>query len=240
MKIAVLTGATKGIGKAIAEELIKDDIYVIGTATTESGAQAISANLQDKGEGRVLNLLDKNSIVAFAEGVLADFPEISILINNAGITKDNLILRMNTEDWHDVIDVNLSAPALLTKLLLKRMIKNRPGRIINLTSVVASTGNPGQANYVSAKAGIIGFTKALALEIASRDITVNAIAPGFIETDMTGKLTEAQKETILNKIPMRKLGNSQDIAAAVKFLLSDDARYITGTTIHVNGGLYMN
>lgn len=238
-KIALITGATKGIGQAIAHKFIENDIYVIGTATSQDGANKISQELGLMGEGRVLNLSDINSLKDFALEIQKDYPNLSIIVNNAGITKDNIFLRMKDKDIEDIIDINLSAPIILTKYLLKKMLKNDSGRIINISSVVGFSGNPGQANYVSSKAGIIGFTKALSQEIASRNITVNAVAPGFIQTDMTNILTDDQKAAIMNNIPMKKLGSVKDIANAVYFLASDEASYITGSTIHVNGGLYM-
>ncbi|KGQ69655.1 3-oxoacyl-[acyl-carrier-protein] reductase [Chelonobacter oris] len=239
-KIALVTGASRGIGKAIAEELAAKGATVIGTATSENGAQAISAYLGDNGKGLMLNVTDIASIEQTLATIKAEFGEIDILVNNAGITRDNLLMRMKEEEWHDIIDTNLTSVFHLSKAMLRNMMKKRYGRIITIGSVVGSSGNPGQANYCAAKAGLIGFSKALAQEVASRGITVNVVAPGFIATDMTHALTEEQKQSILSNVPAGKLGEAKDIAKAVAFLASEDAGYITGTTLHVNGGLYMN
>lgn len=239
-KIALVTGASRGIGKAIAEELVAKGATVIGTATSEKGAEAISAYLGQHGKGLVLNVTDLTSIEQTLAQIKAEFGEIDILVNNAGITRDNLLMRMKEEEWSDIIDTNLTSVFHLSKAMLRSMMKKRYGRIINIGSVVGSSGNPGQTNYCAAKAGLIGFSKALAQEVASRGITVNVVAPGFIATDMTHALTDDQKQVILSQVPAGKLGEAKDIAKAVAFLASEDAGYITGTTLHVNGGLYMN
>ena len=239
-KIALVTGATRGIGRAIAEELAAQGIFVIGTATSEAGANNISAYLDGKGKGLVLNVVEQSSIEAVLEQIKTDFGDIDILVNNAGITRDNLLMRMKDEEWFDVLQTNLSSVYYLSKAMLRTMMKKRFGRIITIGSVVGSMGNPGQTNYCAAKAGLVGFSKALAKEVASRGITVNVVAPGFIATDMTEVLTEEQKEGILSNVPAGRLGEAKDIAKAVAFLASEDAAYITGNTLHVNGGLYMD
>lgn len=238
-KIALVTGATRGIGRAIAEQLMAKGTIVIGTATSEKGAENISAYLGTGGKGIVLNVTESASIDAALEQIKAEFGDIDILVNNAGITRDNLLMRMKDEEWFDILQTNLTSVYYLSKATLRSMMKKRFGRIITIGSVVASSGNPGQTNYCAAKAGLIGFSKALAKEVASRGITVNVVAPGFIATDMTEVLTDEQKSAILSQVPAGKLGEPKDIAKAVAFLASDDAGYITGTTIHVNGGLYM-
>ena len=239
-KIALVTGATRGIGRAIAEELAAQGIFVIGTATSEAGANNISAYLDGKGKGLVLNVAEQSSIEAVLEQIKTDFGDIDILVNNAGITRDNLLMRMKDEEWFDVLQTNLSSVYYLSKAMLRTMMKKRFGRIITIGSVVGSMGNPGQTNYCAAKAGLVGFSKALAKEVASRGITVNVVAPGFIATDMTEVLTEEQKAGILSNVPAGRLGEAKDIAKAVTFLASEDAAYITGNTLHVNGGLYMD
>ncbi|MCT8554218.1 3-oxoacyl-ACP reductase FabG [Glaesserella parasuis] len=238
-KIALVTGATRGIGRAIAEELVSKGAFVIGTATSEKGAEAISASLGDKGKGLVLNVADLTSIEQVLAQIKEQFGDIDILVNNAGITRDGLLMRMKEDDWFDIIQTNLTSIYRLSKAVLRPMMK-KGGRIISIGSVVGSVGNPGQTNYCAAKAGLVGFSKSLAREVASRGVTVNVVAPGFIATDMTDELTEDQKNAILSQIPAGKLGSAQDIAKAVAFLASDDAAYINGETIHVNGGLYMN
>ncbi|QJE22389.1 3-oxoacyl-ACP reductase FabG [Avibacterium paragallinarum] len=238
-KIALVTGATRGIGRAIAEELSAKGAFVIGTATSEKGADSISAYLGEKGKGLVLNVADQQSIEAVLAQIKADFGDIDILINNAGITRDNLLMRMKEEEWFDILQTNLTSVFHLSKAMLRSMMKKRAGRIITIGSVVGSMGNPGQTNYCAAKAGLIGFSKALAKEVASRGITVNVVTPGFIATDMTEALTEEQKAATLANVPAGRLGEPKDIAKAVAFLASDDAGYITGTTLHVNGGMYM-
>ncbi|TNG95321.1 3-oxoacyl-ACP reductase FabG [Pasteurellaceae bacterium USgator11] len=239
-KIALVTGASRGIGRAIAEELAAKGATVIGTATSESGAEAISAYLGESGKGLVLNVSDIASIEQTLAQIKGEFGEIDILVNNAGITRDNLLMRMKDNEWSDIIETNLTSIFHLSKAMLRSMMKKRYGRIINIGSVVGSSGNPGQSNYCAAKAGVIGFSKALAQEVASRGITVNVVAPGFIATDMTHALTDEQKQGILSNVPAGRLGEAKDIAKAVAFLASDDAGYITGTTLHVNGGLYMS
>ena len=239
-KIVLVTGATRGIGRAIAEELASKGAFVIGTATSEKGADTISAYLRDKGKGLVLNVADKESIDAVLEQIKEQFGDIDILVNNAGITRDNLLMRMKDEEWFNIMQTNLTSVFHLSKAMLRSMMKKRFGRIITIGSVVGSMGNPGQSNYCAAKAGLIGFSKGLAKEVASRGITVNVVAPGFIATDMTEVLTEEQKAGILGNVPAGRLGEPKDIAKAVAFLASDDAAYITGTTLHVNGGLYMS
>ncbi|WP_443090875.1 3-oxoacyl-ACP reductase FabG [Basfia succiniciproducens] len=238
-KIALVTGATRGIGRAIAEELATKGAFVIGTATSEKGAESISAYLGEKGKGFVLNVADQESIESVLEQIKKEFGDIDILVNNAGITRDNLLMRMKDDEWFDIIQTNLTSVYRLSKAMLRTMMKKRFGRIITIGSVVGSSGNPGQSNYCAAKAGLIGFSKGLAKEVASRGITVNVVAPGFIATDMTEVLTEEQKAGILANVPAGHLGEPKDIAKAVAFLASEDAGYITGTTLHVNGGLYM-
>ncbi len=238
-KIALVTGATRGIGRAIAEELVAKGVFVLGTATSEKGAESISAYLGEKGKGLVLNVADVQSIESTLEKIKAEFGDIDILVNNAGITRDNLLMRMKDDEWFDILQTNLTSVYHLSKAMLRSMMKKRFGRIITIGSVVGSMGNPGQANYCAAKAGLIGFSKALAKEVASRGITVNVVAPGFIATDMTDVLTEDQKSGILANVPAGRLGEPVEIAKAVAFLASDDAAYITGTTLHVNGGMYM-
>ena len=239
-KVALVTGATRGIGKGIALALAQTGITVIGTATSESGAASISEYLKEfGGEGLVLNVTDKQSIDQVVAGINAKHGDITILINNAGITKDGLFLRMKEEDWDQVMDTNLKAVFLLAKATIRSMTKARFGRIVNISSVVGFMGNPGQVNYSSSKAGVVAFSKSLAKEVGSRNITVNCVAPGFIATDMTDALTEDVIATYLKNIPLNRLGSVADVANSVKFLVSDDASYITGSTIHVNGGLYM-
>jgi 3-oxoacyl-[acyl-carrier protein] reductase len=243
-KIAIVTGASRGLGKATALALAKEGYFVIGTATSENGASAITTALNEAGgtgtgEGYVLNIADKNTIETFFKKLDEKNLAPAILVNNAGITRDNLMLRMKDEEWEEVIETNMTSIFRMSKLCLKPMIKARWGRIINISSISGTVGLPGQANYSAAKAGVIGFGKALAKEIASRNITVNAIAPGFIESDMTNALSEERKEKILSEIPMGRIGKPEDIAAAVVFLASDAASYITGQTLHVNGGMLM-
>lgn len=241
-KVALVTGASRGIGRAIADRLAAEGAVVIGTATTEAGAQAITNRFTAagvNGAGRVLNVADPASVDALIEGINRDFGAPAIVVNNAGITRDNLMLRMKDAEWDEVINTNLNAIYRVCKGVLKGMTKARWGRIVNISSVVGGMGNPGQANYAAAKAGLEGFGRALAAEIASRGITVNAIAPGFIATDMTDALSEAQHEKLLGAVPAGRLGTPEDIAAAVAFLVSEEASYITGVTLHINGGLYM-
>jgi len=238
--IALVTGATRGIGAAIADRLSRDGARVIGTATTADGAARISETLAAHGgRGAVLDVVKQDSIEALLADIEGREGGVGILCNNAGITRDTLLLRMKEEDWGAVLDTNLASVFRLSKAVLRGMMKARKGRIVSITSVVGLTGNPGQANYAAAKAGIIGFTKSLAREVGSRGITVNAVAPGFIDTDMTRALGEAQRATLNAQIPLGRLGQPADIAAAVAFLCSPDGAYITGETMHVNGGMYM-
>lgn len=239
MKYALVTGASRGIGRAIADRLIADGFYVIGTATTASGADNISAHLGASGEGRVLNVTDSEQVQALAADLAAAEKSPLVLVNNAGITKDTLMLRMKPEDWQSVIDTNLTSIYTVVSAFIKPMTKARTGRIINISSVVGSMGNAGQVNYAAAKAGLEGMTRAMAREFGSRAITVNAVAPGFIETDMTHELPEAQKEALLSQVPLGRLGAAKEVAGAVAFLASTEASYVTGTTLHVNGGMYM-
>jgi 3-oxoacyl-[acyl-carrier protein] reductase len=240
-KLVLVTGASRGIGKAIALTLGRDGATVIGTATTESGAENISKVFADKkisGKGIKLNVTDNEQITSLVKIVNEDFGSIDILINNAGITRDNILLRMKEDEWEDIIDTNLSSVYKMSKSILRGMIKNRSGRIISITSVVGAMGNAGQSNYAAAKAGMIGFTKSLAREVGVRGITVNAVAPGFIETDMTDNLPNEQKEALASQIPMGRLGTADEVAQAVLFLAGDGGSYITGQTLHVNGGMY--
>ncbi|MFQ1011996.1 3-oxoacyl-ACP reductase FabG [Gilliamella apicola] len=238
-KIALVTGASRGIGRAIAEKLVACGATVIGTATTEKGAEAISQYLDQNGKGLALNVTDEASIESVISTVKAEFGDIDILINNAGITRDNLLMRMKEDEWQDILDTNLTSVFRLSKALMRTMMKKRYGRIITIGSVVGTMGNAGQANYAAAKAGLIGFSKSLAREVASRGITVNIVAPGFIATDMTAALTDEQKALTLAQVPVGRLGQPTEIANAVAFLASDEASYITGETLHVNGGMYM-
>ena len=240
-KIVLVTGATRGIGKAIALTLGSSGATVIGTATSEAGANNISKMLVDNeisGTGIVLDVKNNDQIASLGEGIKKDFGSIDILVNNAGIARDNILLRMKEDEWEDIINTNLSSVYKMSKSVLRGMIKKRSGRIISITSVVGSMGNAGQSNYAAAKAGIIGFTKSLAREVGVRGITVNAIAPGFIQTDMTDSLPDDQKEALASQIPMGRLGTADEIAQAVLFLAGDGGSYITGQTLHVNGGMY--
>lgn len=239
VRVALVTGASRGIGAAIAERLAADGFHVLGTATSEAGAEQIAGRLGD-GRGIVMRIEDEASVAAAFE-TMADAAGMPlVVVNNAGVTRDNLLLRMKPEEWDSVVQTNLSGLYRVVKPALRSMMKARWGRIINLSSVVARLGNPGQSNYVASKAGVEGFTRSLAQEVASRGITVNAVAPGFIETDMTAELTQAQMDAMAERIPLARLGSAADVAAAVAFLASDDAGYITGETLQVNGGLYMN
>ena len=239
-KIALVTGASRGIGKAIATQLAQQGATVIGTATSENGAQAISDYLSEfGGKGFALNVTDKESVDTTIKAINEAHGGIDILVNNAGITRDNLLMRMKEDEWQDIIDTNLTSIFTLSKAVLRGMMKKRFGRIVNIGSVVGSAGNAGQANYAAAKAGVISFSKSMAREVASRGITINVVAPGFIDTDMTKALTDDQKEAIFKDIPANRLGEPDEIAATVAFLVSDGAAYITGETIHVNGGMYM-
>ena len=240
-KIVLVTGATRGIGKAISLTLGNSGATVIGTATTESGAENISKVFAENkilGKGMKLNVTDNEQISDLVKTVNEDFGSIDILVNNAGITKDNILLRMKEDEWEDIINTNLSSIYKMSKAVLRGMIKKRSGRIISITSVVGAMGNAGQSNYAAAKAGMIGFTKSLAREVGVRGITVNAIAPGFIETDMTDSLPDEQKEALTAQIPMGRLGTADEVAKAVLFLAGNGGSYITGQTLHVNGGMY--
>ena len=242
-EIALVSGASRGIGQAIAWKLGQCGATVIGTATTESGAAAIGADLEAKGyrgRGLRLDVTDADSVATVVKSIAKEFGGPTVLVNNAGVTRDNILMRMKEEEWDVIIDTDLSSVYRLSKAVLRGMVKARHGRIVNITSVIGATGNPGQSNYAAAKAGIIGFTKSLAREIGSRNITVNAIAPGFIETDMTRSLPEEQRDALIQNIPLSRLGSVEDIANAVAFLVSKEAAYITGETLHVNGGMYMS
>lgn len=241
-KVALVTGATRGIGRAIALELGKAGAVVIGTATSAAGAAAISQALTEagvQGAGVELNVNDAAQMDAVLKDMSQRFGDIAVLVNNAGITRDNLLLRMKDDEWDDILNTNLKAVFRLSRAVLRGMMKARSGRIINIGSVVGETGNAGQANYAAAKAGMIGFSKSLAREIGSRNITVNCVAPGFIDTDMTRALTEDQRKALIGQIPLARLGEASDVAAAVLFLASPGAAYITGATLHVNGGMDM-
>jgi 3-oxoacyl-[acyl-carrier protein] reductase len=239
-EVALVTGASRGIGAAIADTLAANGAKVIGTATSEAGAQAIGARLAAHGGvGRALNVTDGAAVEALIDSAAKEFGPISLLVNNAGITRDQLLLRMKDEDWQAILDTNLTSVYRTSKAVLRGMMKARKGRIINIASVIGLTGNPGQSNYAAAKAGIIAFSKSLAREIGSRGITVNVVAPGFIDTDMTRSLPEESKQALLGQIALGRLGAPDDIAQAVLFLASTAAAYITGETLHVNGGMYM-
>ena len=232
-KVAVVTGASRGIGRAIAEELLKQGAKVVGTSTSAEGAAKVP------GVGKVLNVREAAQVDAFVDEVQKQLGDIAILVNNAGITKDNLALRLKDADWDEVMDTNLRAVFRLSRAVLRGMMKARWGRIINITSIVGASGNAGQANYAAAKAGVVGMTKSLARELGSRNITVNCVAPGFIDTDMTRALSEEQRNALLGQIPLGRLGSGADVAAAVAYLASPAAGYVTGTVLHVNGGMYM-
>jgi 3-oxoacyl-[acyl-carrier protein] reductase len=239
-EIALVTGASRGIGAAIADTLAAQGAKVIGTATTEAGAAAIGERLAAHGGvGRMLNVTDGAAVEKLVDDIAKEFGSVSILVNNAGITRDQLLMRMKDEDWHAILDTNLSSVYRTSKAVMRGMMKARKGRIVSIASVVGVTGNPGQANYAAAKAGIIAFSKSLAREIGSRGITVNVVAPGFIDTDMTRALSEDQRAALLGQIALGRLGAAQDIANAVAFLASPGAAYVTGETLHVNGGMYM-
>ena len=240
-RIALVTGASRGIGKAIAEALASDGFVVLGTATSEAGAQAISDYLKQAGNdgaGFVMNVADSASVDAALAAMQASHGAPLVVVNNAGITRDNIMLRMKEEEWQDVVNTNLNSLFRVSKAVMKAMTKARWGRIINISSVVGVMGNAGQANYAAAKGGVEGFTRALAREVGSRNITVNSVAPGFIQTDMTDHLPEAQREALLGQIPLGRLGQPSEIASAVRWLASDGAAYVTGTTINVNGGMF--
>ncbi|MAN51963.1 3-oxoacyl-ACP reductase FabG [Marinimicrobium sp.] len=241
-KVALVTGASRGIGAAVAEQLGAAGAVVVGTATSQAGADRITERLASQGvtgEGMVLNVTDAESVASVLADMKARHGLPAILVNNAGITKDNLLMRMNDEEWFDVINTNLSAVYRLSKAVLRGMMKARWGRIINISSVVGAMGNPGQSNYAASKAGVAGFARSLAAEVGSRGITVNTVAPGFIDTDMTRALPEEQRNQLLDKIPLGRLGQPEEIASVVAFLASDAGGYVSGETIHVNGGMYM-
>lgn len=242
-KICLVTGATRGIGQAIAQQLGSQGATVIGTATSQKGADSIDTDLKNagiSGAGKVLNVTDADAIEALLKEITNEFGAITVLVNNAGITRDNLMLRMKEEEWDDIMSTNLKSVYRLSKGVLRGMMKARNGRIINITSVVGISGNAGQANYAAAKAGVVGFSKSLAQEVGSRGVTVNAIAPGFINTDMTKAMSEDQIAKMTANIPADRLGEPGDIATSVVFLASDESSYVTGVTLHVNGGMYMN
>jgi 3-oxoacyl-[acyl-carrier protein] reductase len=241
-QIALVTGASRGIGQAIAQALGAEKATVIGTATSAAGAEKISARFNEsgvKGSGMVLDVADSDSVTNCVKQIIDEYGAPDILVNNAGITRDNLLMMMKDEQWDDIINTNLSSVYRMSKAVLRPMMKKRNGRIINISSVVGATGNAGQTNYAAAKAGLLGFTKSLAREIGSRNITVNTVAPGFIDTDMTRELAEEQRDALTGQIPLGRLGAAEEVAAAVVFLASPAAAYITGETIHVNGGMYM-
>lgn len=242
-QIAIVTGASRGIGEAIATALARAGATVVGTSTSEKGAAGIERALGEaggKGAGRVLDVRDAAACAAFADRVQQDFGTVAILVNNAGVTRDNLLARMKDEEWDEIQATNLKPVFLLSRAVLRGMMKARSGRIVNVTSVVGFTGNPGQANYAAAKAGMVGFSKSLAREVGSRSITVNCVAPGFIETDMTRALAEEQVKKLVENVPLGRLGRVEDVAQAVLFLCSPAAAYITGATLHVNGGMFMD
>jgi 3-oxoacyl-[acyl-carrier protein] reductase len=238
-QVALITGASRGIGRAIAERLAEDGFFVIGTATSEIGAESISAFLGEKGKGIKLDVAKTESVAEMIKIVNDNYCAPTVLVNNAGITRDNLLMRMKDEEWDSIINTNLTSVYRMSKAVLRGMMKAKTGRIINISSVVGATGNAGQANYAAAKAGMVGFTKSLAKEVGSRNITVNTVAPGFINTDMTKELGDDIKNSLLAAIPLARLGEAKEIAHTVAFLVSEGAAYITGETIHVNGGMFM-
>ncbi len=242
-RVALVTGASRGIGRAILHELARRGVRVIGTATSEQGGRDIADGLVAaglEGEGLMLDVTDGVQVDAVVEGLIERYGRIDILVNNAGITRDNLLVRMKDAEWADIVETNLTSVFRLSRAVLRPMMKARYGRIISIASVVGVSGNAGQTNYAAAKAGIIGFSKSLAQEVGSRNITVNCVAPGFIDTDMTRALPEAQRQKLLERIPLGRLGTPEDVAHAVAYLASDAAGYITGATLHVNGGMYMD
>jgi len=238
-KIALVTGASRGIGRAIAEKLTADGFFVVGTATSDNGADSIATWLGENGQGLKLNVADADSIAEVIKTINDDFGAPVVLVNNAGITRDNLLMRMKEDEWNDIINTNLTSIFRMSKAVLRGMMKAKGGRIINISSVVGATGNVGQANYAAAKAGMIGFAKSMAKEVGSRNITVNTVAPGFIDTDMTKDLADENKKALLSSVALGRLGKPDEIAHAVSFLASEGASYITGETIHVNGGMFM-
>jgi len=241
-QIALVTGASRGIGRAIAEKLAQDGFFVIGTATSQKGADAITSYLSESnlsGIGCELNVSDSDSITELIKTVNEDHGAPTVLVNNAGITRDNLLMRMKEDEWNDIINTNLTSIFRMSKACLRGMMKAKFGRVINISSVVGSTGNAGQTNYSAAKAGLVGFTKSMAKEVGSRNITVNTVAPGFIDTDMTRELADEHKDVLLSSIPLNRLGAPEEIAHAVSFLASEGASYVTGETLHVNGGMFM-
>ena len=242
-QIALVTGASRGIGRSIALSMGRQGASIVGTSTSELGARGVTAALSDagiEGRGTVLDVTHGESVFSVVKQIEENFGPISILVNNAGITRDNLLLRMKDEEWDDILETNLSSVFRVTKACLRGMVRARRGRVITVTSIVGATGNPGQTNYAAAKAGLVGFTKSLASEVASRGITVNGIAPGFIETDMTSSLEQSRRDALVTAIPLGRLGVGEDVAATAVFLASREASYITGQVIHVNGGLYMS
>ena len=239
-RVALVTGASRGIGRAIASRLARDGLFVVGTATADEGVERIRGLLGEDGAGVVMRLQSSDSIAAALRELEHDFGPPSVLVNNAGVTRDGLLMRMSDDAWQEVIDVNLSGVYRLTKPLLRSMMRARWGRIVNIGSVVGRMGNAGQSNYAAAKAGIEGFARAMAREVAARGITVNTVAPGFIDTDMTSALSEAQRADVMQRIPVGRIGGAEEVAATVSFLVSDEAGYITGETVHVNGGLHMH
>ena len=239
-RVALVTGASRGIGRAIASRLARDGLFVVGTATADEGAERIRGMLGEDGAGVAMRLQSSDSIAAALRELEHDFGSPSVLVNNAGVTRDGLLMRMSDDAWQEVIDVNLSGVYRLTKPLLRSMMRARWGRIVNIGSVVGRMGNAGQSNYAAAKAGIEGFARAMAREVAARGVTVNTVAPGFIDTDMTSALSEAQRAEVMQRIPVGRMGGAEEVAATVSFLVSDEAGYITGETVHVNGGLHMH
>ena len=238
-QIALVTGASRGIGRAIAERLAEDGFFVLGTATSDAGAGAISDYLGENGKGVKLDVSDATSVAEVIKAVSDEFGAPTVLVNNAGITRDNLLMRMKDDEWDDIINTNLTSVFRMSKAVLRGMMKAKTGRIINISSVVGFTGNAGQANYAAAKAGMVGFAKSMAKEVGSRNITVNTVAPGFIDTDMTRELSDDIKNVLLASIPLSRLGDAKEIAHTVAFLASAGAGYITGETLHVNGGMFM-
>jgi len=238
-QVALVTGASRGIGRAIAERLAQDGFLVIGTATTDNGADSISAYLGEHGKGLKLDVGNPESIAEVIKTVNDEFGAPTVLVNNAGITRDNLLMRMKDEEWDEIINTNLTSVFRMSKAVLRGMMKAKTGRIINISSVVGSTGNAGQANYAAAKAGMVGFAKSMAKEVGSRNITINTVSPGFIDTDMTKELGDDIKNNLLSAIPLSRLGKAEEIAHTVSFLASEGAAYITGENIHVNGGMFM-